>query len=177
MRKPSRTEHAAEAGGDSSRRPGDTALTRAVSLLSRREHSALELRRKLLQRGFAESEVDQALARLSERGLQDDVRFAQTLGRMRAGSGHGPQRLRAELAQHGLSAELVADAVATAGDAEEWQQRALELARRRWPQGVSDLREKRRLADFLARRGFAMEHIRFVMQALSEHVDDDSEHV
>lgn len=175
MRKPSRTDPVAGTGGGSSRRPGDTALTRAVSLLSRREHSALELRRKLLQRGFEESEVEQALARLSERGLQDDARFAQTLGRFRAGSGHGPQRLRAELAQHGLSSEQVAEAVAAAGDAEEWQQRALELAQRRWPQGVHDLREKRRLADFLARRGFAMEHIRWVVQALSKSVADDSE--
>lgn len=174
MRKRSKTEPAADSDDAAiPRRRGDTALARAVALLSRREHSALELRGKLIQRGFEESDVDAALSRLTELGLQDDARFAETLGRVRANSGHGPQRLRAELSQHGLSAEQVNEAIAAAGDADDWLERALDLARRRWPQGVRELRDRRRLADFLIRRGFAADHVRAVVRALSREGSDD----
>jgi len=167
MRKRSKTEAHPDTGDAAARRPGETALAKAVGLLSRREHSALELRRKLLQRGFDETEVERALAHLAERGLQDDERFAQSLGRIRANGGHGPHRLRAELAQHGLRAEQVASALDASGDPEAWRQRALALAEKRCPRGVRDLREQRRLADFLARRGFGAEDVRAVLSALS----------
>jgi regulatory protein len=167
MRKPSKTEPTVPEQDTSGRRRGDTALARAVALLSRREHSALELRRKLVQRGFDPAEVEQALSRLGDSGLQDDARFAESLARSRVNAGYGPQRLRAELAQHGLGEELARAAVDAQARGGNWTERALELARRRWPKGAGDARERRRLADFLLRRGFDLDTLRSVLDVLA----------
>lgn len=151
-------------------------MTRAIGLLSRREHSSIELKRKLIQRGFDPDEVEAALSRLQQAGLQDDSRFAESLVRSRAGSGRGPMHLRAELAQHGVKGEQSSALLEDVAEQTSWTERALELARRRFPNGVSDVRERRRLADLLVRRGFGSDSIRAVLAALTAgSVDCDDE--
>lgn len=137
------------------RRRSASALTRAVALLARREHSALELKRKLLDRGFAIDEVEAAVARLAEQGLQDDARFAEALVRARASGGRGPLRLKAELSQHRLPEGLAERAIEAARADQDWSARALDLAARRLRgSDPADPQVRRRLADFLLRRGF-----------------------
>src|SRR5690606_33006319 len=89
------------------RRPMEelTPLQRAIGLLSRREHSRTELTRKLCHKGLPVEEVESAVARLASDGWQDDTRFAEFLVRSRVSGGHGPIRIRAELATHGLDRE------------------------------------------------------------------------
>jgi len=143
-------------------------LARAVSLLSRREHSARELRQKLIVRGFDAAEVDAALQRLQSCGLQDDLRFAGALVRSRANSGRGPLQLRAELAQHGLPDEVASQVFEQAEAEQDWKSRAFELATRRLRGArLSGLKEQRRLADFLLRRGFPTDVVRAVVNALA----------
>lgn len=137
-----------------------TPVQRALGLLVRREHSRRELTRKLTQRGIDPEEADQAVARLSEAGWQDDERFAHSLVRMRAASGYGPLHIRAELGTHGLGGELVSAAMeAYEGD---WEENARDLVRRRAGEGPLDPARRRKLADMLARRGFPMDIIRTV---------------
>lgn len=160
-------------GEQPNRRRSASALTRAVALLARREHSALELKRKLLERGFAADEVEAALARLGEQGLQDDARFAETLARARAGSGRGPLRLKAELAQHRLSEGLAERAIEAAEGELAWADRALGLATRRLRgEDPSDPRVRRRLADFLLRRGFPQAVVWEVLGRLGERAPE-----
>lgn len=149
-------------------------LARAVALLSRREHSALELRRKLIERGFEPAEVDTALQRLQGSGLQDDARFADSLVRSRANGGRGPLQLRAELARHGLAEGLAAQAIEQAETEQDWASRAFELATRRL-KGVApaDLRERRRLADFLLRRGFPSAIVRTVLEQIGSGAGEE----
>lgn len=138
---------------------GRTALQASLGLLTRREHSLKELRRKLAHRGWCESEVELALDRLSKAGWQDDARFAESLVRNRAAAGQGPIRIRAELGTHGLDR----DAVAAAMDAFEgdWSGNARDLVRRRYGASVaSDHALRRKAADFLIRRGFTADHVR-----------------
>ncbi len=144
------------------RRPEPTPVQRALGLLTRREHSRLELARKLQQRGVEHAEAAAVIDRLADAGWQDDTRFAESLLRSRAGSGYGPAHIRAELGMHGLDSEAVAAAMeAFDGD---WAENARDLLRRRHPQALEGDREARRKAvDFLLRRGFAMEHVRVAM--------------
>ena len=136
-----------------------TPLQRALGLLVRREHSQRELTRKLCARGVDPEEVDQAVARLREEGWQNDQRFAESLVRMRVGSGYGPLHIRAELGTHGLGSDLVEAAMATfEGD---WTQQARELVQRRFGEaGPQELAQRRKAADLLARRGFDGDSIR-----------------
>ncbi|MDI9240396.1 recombination regulator RecX [Lysobacter sp. LF1] len=143
------------AGGGSGRRRTreQTPEQRALGLLARREHSRKELNRKLTSRGLDAVEVQAAVDRLAGEGWQDDTRFAESLVRSRAAGGHGPIRIRAELATHGLDREAIARAMDTfEGD---WAETARDLVRRRFGPAVpDDLALQRKAADFLIRRGF-----------------------
>jgi regulatory protein len=136
-----------------------SATQRALGLLTRREHSRKELTRKLTSRGMDAAEVDAAVATLAHDGWQNDARFAESLVRARVSGGHGPMRIRAELATHGLDREAIASALDSFhGD---WAEIASDLVRRRYgPVAALDLAQRRKAADFLARRGFDSASIR-----------------
>lgn len=139
------------------RRPEPTPVARAVGLLSRREHSARELRMKLQARGLAEAEAAQAVERVREAGWQDDARFAEMLIRSRAGQGYGPHRIVAELKVHGVAGE-VADA-AMRESVEDWAALARRLVERRHGRGHLDAAARRKAAEMLYRRGFSGEQV------------------
>ncbi|MCW5192414.1 regulatory protein RecX, partial [Burkholderia cenocepacia] len=100
-----------------------------------------------------------AVDRLTGEGWQDDARFAAAVVRNRAGSGYGPLHIRAELGTHGLDSEAISAAMATfQGD---WTENARDLIHRRFgEQGPIDLPQRRKAADWLARRGFDGNSIR-----------------
>lgn len=141
------------------RRPEPTPAQRALGLLVRREHSRKELKRKLAWRGVEASEAEAAVERMREAGWQDDARFAESLVRSRAASGHGPIRIRAELSTHGLSQELIAEAMD--GFDGNWNELARDLVRRRHGRAIAEDRAvQRKAAELLVRRGFTYDQIR-----------------
>ena len=75
--------------------------------MARREHSRLELQRKLKARGHDAAEVSGVLDELAERHLQSDERYVEVYVRSRAARGYGPQRIALELKQRGLAVEVV----------------------------------------------------------------------
>jgi regulatory protein len=134
-------------------KPPVDAYQKALQFLVRREHSRHELKRKLTDRGAEPDRSEQALDRLVEVGYQDDSRFAEALARTRASAGYGPQRIRAELSTHALSAEQIA--IALEACETDWSSKACQLVARRYP-GVKlpDPRQRRKAIEFLLRRGF-----------------------
>lgn len=69
--------------------------------MARREHSQIELYRKLENAGYPESEITQAIKWLGGHELQSDTRFGQSLARRRSRN-YGDKAIAVELAQHGL---------------------------------------------------------------------------
>lgn len=125
----------------------------ALRLLARREHSQLELRRKLASRGHAEGATAAALATLAAGGLQSDERFAEGYVRMALDRGHGEHRIRAALRERGIEPALAGCVIEL--DAEGWRERAAAALRKRFgeaPAGTTADWAKR--ARFLAGRGF-----------------------
>ena len=141
------------------RAPAST-TQRALALLVRREHSARELKRKLVARGLDPDEVRESVDRLADAGWQDDTRFAESLVRGRAASGYGPIHVRAELGTHGLDGAAVEAAMGSFDG--DWTEQARDLARRRCGPPRDDLAWRRKVADLLARRGFPGDIIRTV---------------
>ena len=140
-------------------RPEPTATQRALSLLTRREHSRFELTRKLTARGVEEGAAEAAVGKLGEAGWQDDARFAELLVRSRAASGYGPVRIRVELGTHRLGAERLAAAMDDFDG--DWVENARDLVRRRLGEGVADDPVRRRkAAELLYRRGFTGDQVR-----------------
>lgn len=56
-----------EANQKKAAKPAKTALVAAVDILARQEHSENKLREKLIRKGYAEAEINQAIDRLQEK--------------------------------------------------------------------------------------------------------------
>ncbi len=110
----------------------DSALIRAkaMELLARREHSRLELRQKLMQRGFPSGPIEPVLDQLVEDRLLHEGRYAELYACGRADKGYGPLRIARELRERGVAEDTV---VATLAALEElWLPKLRELHRKRF---------------------------------------------
>ena len=133
------------------------ALATAVKLLSRREHTADELRRKLRQRGFADGEIAGVLLRLRENGLQSDQRFSDIYIRQ-AQRRFGDFRLCAELQKRGVGKEECCAAL-VAAQLQPAAERAAAVLRKKYPRGVGEANENA-ARHFLRSRGFNGDSVR-----------------
>ncbi|MBV8037604.1 regulatory protein RecX [Roseateles sp.] len=156
---------------------------RAIGLLAQREHSRLELRRKLLgiarrSRAAAaadagtdeeaaqdadqagENAVDALLDALAAEGYLDETRFVESRLHVRAGR-FGAQRIQQELAQHGLKLDAEQQAALRATELE----RAREVWLKRFgPEPARDAAEQARQTRFLLARGFSPELVRRLLR-------------
>ena len=89
----------------------DTLRQRAMALLGRREYSLAELRQKLRPFASDGKRLEAVLADLVARDWQSDARFAESWVRSHA-SRQGVLRLQQDLRQRGVSAEVIAAALA-----------------------------------------------------------------
>ena len=140
-------------------------LARALRMLAGREHSAPELRRKLIAKGHCVETIEEVLANLKEQGLQSDQRFAEVYVRSRVRKGYGPIRIRQDLYQRGLDDELI-DSELTCS-AQRWIELARSVRAKRFSdQQPSDRAAWNTQARFLARRGFPADLIYRVLGQL-----------
>jgi regulatory protein len=131
----------------------------ALALLATREHSRLELARKLAARGFGEADIAALLDRLTAEGSIDESRMAELYVAERVRKGFGPLRIRRELRDKGLSDLAIAPHLNLL--AEDWSERLAEVYSRRFGPGApADLQELARRARYLEQRGFPSEAIR-----------------
>jgi regulatory protein len=131
----------------------------ALKLLSRRDHGALELLRRLAERGFAAATAQAVVDALIQERLLDDSRFAEHFVAYHANRGQGPVRIAHKLREAGLAAELIAASV----DAQstEWRRRCAEVRRKRFGARVPGSWAVRgKQARFLTQRGFNSEQVR-----------------
>jgi regulatory protein len=131
----------------------------AVRLLAPREHSRLELRRKLLQRDHAPEIVEEALSRLQQQGLLSDERFVEQYIAMRRRKGYGPVRIRQELRERGINDTMIHEWLDERDD--EWLVSMKQVVQKKFSVLVdAGHKEQARLARFLEYRGFPGEMIR-----------------
>lgn len=133
---------------------------RALRLLGQREHTRLELERKLARYEEEPGTLAQALDDLQAKGYLDEQRAAESLVHRRAGR-LGAARLRQEMQDRGLARELIEQALAGLKDSE--LTRAREVWRRRFEALPIDAQERARQTRFLLTRGFSAEVVRRVM--------------
>jgi regulatory protein len=134
---------------------------RALKLLSRREHTELELRNKLSRGGAATDSVLAVIAALKQENLQSDERFAEVYVRSRMERGDGPLKIRSELAGKGVSDELI-ERFADPADG-KWAAVLRGVWTRRFGSAPADYAEWARQARFLRSRGFTVEQINKVV--------------
>ncbi|KFF48080.1 recombinase RecX [Gammaproteobacteria bacterium MFB021] len=135
---------------------------RAIALLARREYSRAELEQRLAAKGVESDEIAATLDTLAAEGLQSDTRFAEIFVRSRVQLGHGPVRIRGDLAQRGIDDALAA--LAFEAEAPDWQDLACQALAKRFSGPGSTPRERAKRERFLAGRGFGFDQVRHAMR-------------
>jgi regulatory protein len=137
-------------------KPEPSLRSRAMRFLARREHTRVELRRKLVTRAQEGEDVDSLLDELTQKGWLSDARFAEQAARAKARR-FGPLKLAHYLRSRGVGDEAIAAGLLSAGADGRSSLEAIWRARYRAPPG--DEREKMRQVRFLQGRGFAVDEI------------------
>lgn len=132
------------------------ARNRALRMLSRREYAALELFNLLSAKGFDQLTLDTLIQQLQRDNLQSDERFAEAYARSRQQRGFGPLRIKQDLNQKGIAAELISTVL---NQCETPWEIAIETARskRFGKQRPQDHAARAKQIRFLQYRGFPME--------------------
>ncbi len=135
-----------------------SAKSTAVRLLSRREHSAFEIRDKLAKREFDGSEIEQAIVELIQGDWLSDERFAEAYIRMRQLKGFGPIRISIELNERGVK-ESIVETYLHAGET-SWSQTLVEQYKKKYKnKAIEDYSDKAKRIRFLQYRGFSLDNI------------------
>jgi regulatory protein len=133
------------------------ALELAVGHLGRRDRTEAEVRRHLAAKEIGDGATDAAVTELVRLGYLDDARYARTFAEdRRALDNWGSERIERRLLELGVDRDLVADAVAARGGAEELDA-ALDLLRRRCREVPTNERERERALAMLVRKGYDLE--------------------
>ena len=140
---------------------------RALRYLSMREHSRLELKRKLARHAEEGDDVEALLDFLEKNNWLSQERFAESLIHRKA-SRYGNSRVVAELQSHGVNGEALAELKSELAESET--ARAVEVWRRKFGTVAQDAHERAKQMRFLMARGFSQ---RAVREALKGAPDDD----
>ena len=142
----------------------EKAHERALNYLSYRPRSVDEVRRNLLEK-YPETAVEAVIERLERAGLLNDQEFARFWVENRDRFKPRSERaLRYELRQKGIS-DADIDLALDALDEEDAARRAAEDRARRY-RNADEETFRKRMSDFLARRGFSYGIIRDVVDQL-----------
>lgn len=138
---------------------------RALDALARREHSRVELGRKLSVHCADRDELAQLLDDLEARGWLSDTRYAEQLTQARQ-SRYGCRKIVYELREQGIAEALIEAAQETLTTTE------LERARGVWEKkfgvAAATAKERARQARFLQMRGFDPQVIYRLLDSRSE---------
>lgn len=129
-----------------------SARARALALLARREHGAVELSAKLRRAGCPAELIPPLLAALAAEGLLSEQRYVDSKTRSLIGRGKGPLAIKAALGR---------DLPATSEAPPDWITQARKvLVKRFGSEPAPDRTETARRVRFLAARGYTGEQIR-----------------
>ena len=144
---------------------------RALRALAAREHSRVELERKLASFEEEPGQLAKILDELKGKGFIDEQRVAESLA-YRRGAKLGTARIVQELKAKGVDAQAVADTAAQL-KASEFE-RARAVWRKKFGAVATAPAEKAKHMRFLASRGFAPEVIRRAINAVGGVDGDDT---
>lgn len=141
---------------------------RALKYLSAREHSRLELARKLARYAQEADDIEALLDSLEAAKLLSQSRFSESLVHRRAAR-FGNSRILSELHSHGIEGEALDEIKANLGQDET--ARAREVWKKKFRQAPADAAERAKQMRFLQQRGFSMRAIQGAMRMIDQVED------
>ena len=153
----------------------ERAFQQAMLFLSYRARSESEIRQNLRKHEIPEPVIEQTLERLRQDGLANDGQFARAWVENRSTFRPRSRRMMAmELRQKGLSDEAVSSAVEALDDEALAYEAAQKKVARYKDLEWNEFRKK--LSDFLARRGFSYSVVAPVVTRLWNEAHQDEQH-
>ncbi len=139
----------------------------ALRLLKLRPRSVLELRQKLNSKGYA-AEADMLIEDFLRLGFLDDEAFTKVWLQYRLNRPMGYRRVSRELADKGIPQDLVQSQWADIKESYDELDVVRSLAQKRIRKytNIDPLKRKKRVMDYLARRGFQLDVIMKVIKEL-----------
>lgn len=126
----------------------------ALGLLSRQDYTRKKMREALAKKGSTEDEVDRAMEFLISHDLINDTRYADIYIESQKEK-YGRKRLEFFLRQKGIEQDIIDRALTEITADEELESACRLVSKKRIAADGGDLfREKRKLLDFLVRKGF-----------------------
>jgi len=143
----------------------DKAVAYAYRLFSVRPRSEKELRERLSGKGFGGATACKVISLLKDKNIIDDLRFARRWveSRMRA-KPKGDMALEIELRQKGISADVIEKVLSEKQENEGDVCRRLAMKKMEALGKLPKEKARKKLFDFLARRGFNFEVIEEVVR-------------
>jgi regulatory protein len=153
----------------------ERAFQQAMLFLSYRARSESEIRKNLRKHEIPEAVIEQTLERLRQDGLANDSQFASAWVENRNAFRPRSRRMMAmELKQKGIDQEAIQSAIETVDDEAAAYEAALKKAPRFQTLEWNDFRRK--LSEFLARRGFSYATIAPVVTRIWNEMHADEHH-
>ena len=124
----------------------------ALKMLIRREHSQLELSKKLKLKGFDDTDIKNSIDLLIEQRYQSDERFSEAFILMRYNQGKGPVIISSELKKRGIDNFNLSIF--------DWFNLAKEVREKKFGKNLpSDYESQAKQKRFLKSRGFDFDQI------------------
>ena len=140
------------------------AKKRAMFLLEKMDRTESQLRDKLRQGFYGEDIIEEAVSYVKGYHYIDDTRYAQSYVRWQKEC-KSKRQIQADLMQKGIDRETVALALEAEYEPETEQKLILKwIEKRNYSIGNSDIKEKRKMYQFLMRKGFRSEEILHILE-------------
>lgn len=155
-------------------------LDRTMRILTQRDHSEEELRRKLRQSVqrtafmqqsepeiITDAQLDKVIGWCYENGWLNDARFTERFIQSRSRKGYGPQRIRLELGQKGIARADID--IAMEACEIDWSASAAQLAERKFGLPLpTEWKAKAKVQRYLQSKGFFTEDIQAVFRKFDD---------
>lgn len=136
----------------------------AFNLLSYRERSCFELKRKLLEKGYNEKDISSVIERLKELSYLDDNRFAYKWIKDRLNYKlRGRNLIKKELLAKGIDSNIIENKIKSLIDNEREISNGIKLARKWLSSKEPDLIKLKR---YLYYKGFSVEIIQEIIEKM-----------
>ena len=139
------------------------ATLRAMHILERTDKTEAQLRKKLEESEYPKEAVESAIAYVTSYGYLDDRRYAEHYIEWKK-QGKGKARLKMELAQKGISREIIEEVLESTDFGETREMIRQIILKKRKTNIPMNEKEKQRLYGFLMRKGFSSSDILAVIR-------------
>ena len=145
---------------------GKRATKRAMHLLEKMDRTEYKLREKLLEGGYPDEAIEDAIGYVKRYHYLDDERYARNYVFL-AQDRKSRKKLSIELYQRGIKKELIDRILEEEYEADEEKQICQLLEKRGFDPKTCSEKERQKLYQFLLRRGFQSSDICKVMRMIS----------